>query len=332
MTAVVRRLRMLALVPLLLLALAAPAAAAQPAAKPKPNAGIIDIYTTLGYQNGTAAGTGMIINADGEVLTNNHVIRGATDFKLVEVSTKRTYTATVVGYSVSADVAVLQIDPATNVKTIKPGNSAKLKVGQPVVARGNAGGRGGVTVAKGKITGLNKQIVASDDQGGSETLTNLIETNAGIEPGDSGGPLLNAAGQTIGMVTAGTNTFRFQTTATRGYAIPINKALGVVRLIENGVSTTTVHVGPTAFLGVSIQDVQGGVMVQAVLSGNAAETAGLAPGSVITSLNGTTVGSSADLQNTVLSLVPGTTVSIGWTDAAGVAHTGTITPVAGPPQ
>jgi S1-C subfamily serine protease len=333
-TAVARSLRTVAIALVTVLVAAGPAAAARHAPNPKanPNAGIVNIYTTLGYQNASAAGTGMIVDASGEVLTNNHVIRGATTFRVVEVSTKRTFTATVVGYSVSQDVAVLQIKPAKNLPTIKRGNSSKLKLSQPVVARGNAGGRGGATVAKGVITGLHKQIVARDDQGGSETLTNLIETNAGIEPGDSGGPLFNAAGRAIGMITAGTTSFQFQGVASRGYAIPINKAMGIVRLIEKGVSTDGVHVGPTAFLGVSIQDVLGGVQIRAVVGGSAAEGAGLQPGDVITSLNGTPVTSSDDLQKIVLSLVPGTTLPIEWTDATGAAQTAQIAPAAGPPQ
>ena len=335
MTSPARSLRTFALALLLVLAVAAPAAAADRKAKPpkpSPNAGIVDIYTTLGYQNASAAGTGMIVNSSGEVLTNNHVIRGATMFKLVEVSTKRTYTATVVGYSISEDVAVLQITTATGLKTVKLGNSSKLKVGQAVVARGNAGGRGGVTVATGVVTGLHRQIVARDDQGGSETLTNLVETNAGIEPGDSGGPLLNQAGRVIGMITAGTTNFHFQGVASRGYAIPINRALVILRQIEGGASTDLVHVGPTAFLGVSIRDVQGGVQVVGVASGTAAEAAGLAPGDVITSLNGTAIVTSADLQKVVLALVPGTAVPIEWTDQSGLAQTGEVTPQSGPPQ
>jgi len=334
-----RRPRVVALLAsLLVLATAAPAAAAhsKPHAKPKPaspNAGIVDIYTTLGYQNASAAGTGMIVSSSGEILTNNHVIRGATTFRVVEVSTKKTYTATVVGYSVPEDVALLQITPASGIKTVvKLGVSSRLAVGQTVVARGNAGGRGGVTVAKGTITALHQQIVASDDQGGTETLRNLVETNAGIEAGDSGGPLFNAAGRVIGMVTAGSTSFRFQNVATRGYAIPINRARAIVRQIESGSSTDLVHVGPTAFFGITIQDAQGGVLVHDVLGGTAAEAAGLLPGDVITSLNGVAIGSSADLQKVVLTLVPGTAVPIEWTDGTGVAQTGEITPASGPPQ
>jgi S1-C subfamily serine protease len=134
---------------LAVLATLAPAVAASPAgaaghairtAQPNPNVGIVDIYTTLGYENGEAAGTGMILSRTGEVLTNNHVIRGATTFQVVDVTTKKRYPATVVGYSVSQDIAVLQLAHASGLRTIKLGNSVPVRVGQTVVARGNAQG------------------------------------------------------------------------------------------------------------------------------------------------------------------------------------------------
>src|SRR6476646_10620857 len=124
---------------LAVLATLAPAGAAGhtlTATKPSPNVGIVDIYTTLGYQNGVAAGTGMILSRTGEVLTNNHVISGATSFKVVDVITRKKYAASVVGYSVSHDVAVLQLTHASRLRTIKLGRTAKVHVGQAVVARG----------------------------------------------------------------------------------------------------------------------------------------------------------------------------------------------------
>jgi S1-C subfamily serine protease len=324
---------------LAVLATLAPAVAASPAGaaghatsfsqRGNPNVGIVDIYTTLGYENGVAAGTGMIVSPSGEVLTNNHVIRGATSFKVFDVTGHRTYSASVVGYSVSRDVAVLQLAHATGLHTIRVNRSTPVRIGQPVVARGNAQGRGGTPkAARGRVIALHRQIVAKDDSGDSETLTNLIATNAPVEPGDSGGPLENARNQAIGMVTAGSTTSAVH----RGFAIPIRAALNVANLIMTGKSSATVHVGPTAFLGVMLQDGQGGAQVAQVVPGKAADVAGLVAGDVITSLNGTGISSSSDVRKTVLLLVPGKSVPITWTDASGDSQSSTITPTAGPPQ
>jgi S1-C subfamily serine protease len=323
---------------LAVLATLAPAVAASPAGaaghathaahRPSPNIGIVDIYTTLGYENGIAAGTGMILSRTGEVLTNNHVIRGATRFKVVDVTTHKTYPATVVGYSVPRDVAVLQLAHASRLQTIKLGNRVRVHVGQQVVARGNAKGRGGAPkAARGRVIALHRQIVARDETGDAETLRNVIATNAPVVPGDSGGPLQDSKNRVIGMVTAGSTSG-----AHLGFAIPIKQALLFARLIRNGNSSDTVHVGPTAFLGVVLTDVASGAQIQSVVAGNAADAAGLVDGDVITSLNGATISSSADVRKMILSLVPGTAVPIGWTDASGTAQTGSITPTSGPPQ
>jgi len=195
------------------LATLAPAVAASPAGaaghtihsvRANPNVGIVDIYTTLGYENGAAAGTGMILSRTGEVLTNNHVIRSATSFRVVDVTTHKTYSANVVGYSVSRDVAVLQLVHATHLQTIRLGRTVRVRVGQTVVARGNAQGRGGAPkAARGRVTALHRHILARDETGDSETLSNVIATNAAVEPGDSGGPLEDGLNRAIGMVTAG---------------------------------------------------------------------------------------------------------------------------------
>jgi S1-C subfamily serine protease len=294
-----------------------------------PNVGIVDIYTTLGFQSGVAAGTGMIISRSGEVLTNNHVIRGATKFKVVDVTTHKRYLATVAGYSVARDVAVLHLAHATHLQTIKLGPAARLRIGQAVVARGNAQGRGGTPkAAPGRILALHRQILARDDAGDSETLKNVIATDAHVEPGDSGGPLENSYNRAVGMVTAGS----LSTAVHRGFAIPIRQALLVARQIEKGNGSGTVHVGPTAFLGVELKDVKGGAQIARVLPNQAADAAGLVVGDVITSLDSTAISSGADVRQVVLTLAPGTAVPIAWTDSGGVAHTGTITPQAGPPQ
>jgi S1-C subfamily serine protease len=296
--------------------------------KPGPNTGIVDIYTKLGYVDGVAAGTGMIISRSGEVLTNNHVISGATSFKVVNVSTHRRYTATVVGYSVSRDIAVLQLANASNLRRIKLDRSFPLKVGQPVVARGNAEGRGGMPkTASGQIIALHQQIVAKDETGNSETLNNTIATDAPVVPGYSGGPLMDVRNRAIGIVTAGSTAGPH-----RGFAIPIKQALQLAQRITTGKSNSVVHVGPTAFLGVRLANVSDEAKIDSVVTGQAADSAGLAAGDVITSLNGKAITSGTDLRQIVLTLVPGKAVPIGWTNTSDVAQTGTITPTSGPPQ
>jgi S1-C subfamily serine protease len=323
---------------LAVLATLAPAVAASPAGaaghsshpvvRARPNVGIVDIYTTLGYEHGLAAGTGMILTRSGEVLTNNHVISGATKFKVVDVTTHHKYSATVVGYSVSRDIAVLQLAHASGLRTVKRGGAIPLRVGMRVVARGNAQGRGGPPkTARGQIIALHQQIVAKDETGDSETLNNVIATNAPVVPGYSGGPLENSQNRVLGIVTAGSTSG-----VHRGFAIPLKQALQIARRIESGKSSAIVHVGPTAFLGVVLQDVSGGAKISSVLAGKPADAAGLVKGDVITSLNGTSISSTADVRQIVLSLVPGKAVPIGWTDTNGVAQTGTITPISGPPQ
>jgi S1-C subfamily serine protease len=317
--------------------LLAPAVAASPAGatghssrlvRAAPNIGIVDIYTTLGYEDGLAAGTGMIISRSGEVLTNNHVIAGATKFKVVDVTTHRKYTATVVGYSVSRDVAVLQLANASGLRTVKRGGAIPLHVNMQVVARGNAQGRGGPPkTARGRIIALHQQITASGDGLDPETLSNLIATDAPVVPGYSGGPLENSQNRVIGIVTAGSTSGM-----SRGFAIPLTQALRLARQIERGKSNAVVHVGPTAFLGVLLENGPGGARVHSVVSGKPADLAGLVKGDVITSLNGARIATRTDVRDTVLTLVPGKAVSIGWTDTNGIEQTGTITPIAGPPQ
>jgi S1-C subfamily serine protease len=315
---------------------AAPALARQGGAKAVANQGVVDVDTTLAYSGGRAAGTGIVVTASGEVLTNNHVIRGAAKIKVTVVATHRSYTAHVVGYDVEDDVAVLQLVGARGLATAPLGNSARVRVGDAVKAIGNAGGRGGApSVAAGSVTALNRTIVASDSTNGtSETLTRLIATSAAVEPGDSGGPLVDAAGRVIGIVTAGSSGFAFQASSTRGFAIPINKVRALAKQIVAGAVSKRLHLGPTAFLGVSInpQVSVGGAAIERVLPGSAAEAAGIPDGALITSLNGVALNSAADLQKVVLGLKPGRTVSIEWQNQAGDASTGTITPASGPPQ
>jgi S1-C subfamily serine protease len=297
-------------------------------------AGVLIIDTNLAYQNAAAAGTGMALTSNGIVLTNNHVIKGATTIKVVDPSTHRTYTATVLGYDVADDIAVLKLQGASNLKTVKLGDSSKARTGEAVTALGNAGGTGRLTPAAGRIVALRQMITASDDQGGSEQLTGLIETNAGIQPGDSGGPLMDSStGKVLGMDTAASSNLVAQR-ANQAYAIPINKALTIVKQIESG-SSTVAHIGPTAFLGVSVEDAgpgQSGALIHDVVPGGPADQAGIVPGDVITALDGNTVDSAATLGSVMQHESPGKSVEVDYLDQSGTPQTTTVTLGTGPPQ
>jgi S1-C subfamily serine protease len=315
---------------------AAPAGAVPRAAAADVKRGVVDVSTDLAYQGAAAAGTGIVLTPSGYVLTNNHVIRGATTIHVTEVSTGRTYPATVVGYSVSSDVALLRLRGASGLKTAAFGSSARARVGDAVTAVGNAGGTGGAWISRGKVTKLKTAITAGDDRGSSTRLVGLIETSAALEPGDSGGPLLDAAGRVIGINAAASRSFDFNATRSRAYAVPIDRALAIARQIRAGRGSAAVHVGPTAFIGVSVasrfDDPSSGAVVRAVVPSSPAERVGLQPGDVIVSVAGRPVGSPTALTAAMLRLSPGTSVKIRWTDESGATHTGTLRPIAGPPQ
>jgi S1-C subfamily serine protease len=219
---------------------------------------LVDVVSTDGYQGATSAGTGIVLSSTGEVLTNNHVVNGATSIKVTDIGNGKTYTATVVGYDASHDVAVIQLQGASGLTTASLGNSSTVQTGDSVTALGNAQGKGGTpSVAPGTVTALNQSITASDELSSvSEQLTGLIETNAPIQPGDSGGSLVNSYGQVIGMDTAAGSNGQSQgqsSTVTQAYAIPINEAVSIAQQIESGTTSASVHIGATAFLGLELQ-------------------------------------------------------------------------------
>lgn len=294
--------------------------------------GVVDIETNLAYQNAAAAGTGMVLTSSGEVLTNNHVIRGATTIRIVIPQTHRTYTARVLGYDVADDVALLKLQGASGLKTVQLGDSSKVRRGQAVTAVGNAGGTGTLTVTTGTITAIGRTITVSDEQGGSARLTSLLQTNAELQPGDSGGPLLDSSRRVVGMDTAASASFVFQRGANDAYAIPINRALAIARQVEAGKASAAVHVGATAFLGVQISPSNVGELITGVVPGSPADKAGLVQGDVITSFNGKTVASPTALQKLVLRQSPGAKVQLGWVDQTGAQQSATVTLASGPPQ
>jgi S1-C subfamily serine protease len=313
---------------------------AQVAAKTDPS--LVDINTNLGLEGGAAAGTGQVLTSNGEILTNNHVIAGATSIKATDIGNGRTYTAKVVGYDQTKDIAVIQLQGASGLQTADLGNSSSTAVGQKVVAIGNALGKGGTpSVVAGHITGLNASITAQDEGAAtSENLTGLIHHNAPIQPGDSGGPLVNNHGQVVGINTAASSGFQFQSGATQAFAIPINEAMAIASQIVAGDSSSTVHIGATGLLGVQITPASNaaangiqagsGAAVAGVLSGTPAAQAGLAQGDVITSAGGHPVTSPKSLQTALEQYHPGDSVTIGWSDQAGQSHTATVTLINGP--
>ncbi len=317
---------------------------------------LVDINVTLDGQV-SGAGTGIVLTSNGEVLTNNHVVQGATSISVTDIGNGNTYGATVVGYDATGDLAVVQLTNASGLQTATIGNSSNVAVGDGVVAIGNAGGTGGTpTAAGGSITGVDQAITASDElSGASENLTGLFETNADIQSGDSGGSLVNSSSQVIGIDTAAAQGFSLSSQTNQGYAIPINEALSIATEIESGQGSSTVHVGPTAYLGVLVSasnsstspysggyynpsgaqngnSSTSGAAISEVVSGGPAAQAGLTEGGVITSLGGQSVTSVSDLSSLMQHYKPGDSVQVGWTDASGVAHTTTVTLGSGPAQ
>ncbi len=298
---------------------------------------LVDINTVLGAQNGEAAGTGIVIGSTGVILTNNHVVAGATSISVTDLGNSRTYRAAVVGYDRSGDVAVLQLSGASGLTTATLSNTT-VKAGDQVVAIGNAGGTGGTPSAVGgMISALNQSITASDEStGSSEQLTGLIEVNADIEAGDSGGPLLTTSGQVIGMDTAASAGFQYQSAGGDGFAIPIGNATTIADQIRSGRSSSAVHIGATAYLGIEATSSNRGTgsatgpVVLGVVQGSPAESAGLSRGDVITSVAGTTVDTATALTTKLDGYHPGDSVQVAYTDLSGQSHTSTVRLATGP--
>ncbi len=317
----------------------APAGAASIARAVSP--ALVDIDTTMAYAGATGAGTGMVLQGDGVVLTNNHVIESATNIEVTDVGNGRTYQASVLGYDKSRDVAVLRLPGASGLHTIRTGGSPTVRMGQGVVVVGNAGGAGGApSYAGGAVVATGQSISAVDElTAGTERLRGLIETNAPVIAGDSGGALADAGGKVVGMVTAGSAGFDLGGTGNAGYAIPIAQAVAVARQVLAGRSSPAVHLGPTAWLGVLVQiptapdgGTGRGAQIVDVMPGGPAAVGGLGPGDVITALGNQPVSSPEDLTTELLGKIPGSEVAVHYTDTAGVAATVTVSLGSGPAQ
>lgn len=346
-----RRLVLIALLVALVLACACIAAVAGMAAAPVPEAVaaaavaakvdpcLADVTATLGTWHDRAEGTGIVLTSTGEVLTNNHVIEDATSITVTDVGNGHTYPAAVVGYDRQRDIAVLQLHGAFGLRAVTLGSSSDLTVGQTVLALGNAGGKGGMpAVTIGTITGLDQAITAFDwTTGMSGQLTGLIASTAGIAAGDSGGPLVSTAGRVVGVNTAASSPSRFPSvTQAQAYSIPASQAASIASQIEAGQASATVHIGATAFLGVTIM-VSGipglqyaDAAVTAVMPGSPAAAAGLTAGDVITRLGTHQIASASAVESVIGQYYPGQRISIGWLDRASRPRTATVMLTSGP--
>ncbi|WP_246125444.1 S1C family serine protease [Cellulomonas xylanilytica] len=288
--------------------------------------GVVTITTVLGYQDASAAGTGMVLTSDGLVLTNNHVIEGSTSIEVTVESTGETYTAVVVGTDASSDVAVLQLQDASGLTTVALDDDNGVAVGDAVTAVGNAEGGGDLLAALGSVTALDQTMTASSNGSSPETLDGLIQFSAAVVGGDSGGPVYDDEGEVIGMTTAASSG----TVDTIAYAIDIEDALVIAHQIQTGVASDTVTIGYPAFLGISLGSGSGAV-VAGVLEGTPAASSGLVAGDVITAVDGVAVTSSSALSALLDAHAPGDTVTLTWTVAATGASTSTsVTLIAGP--
>lgn len=297
---------------------------------------LVDIDTVLGLEGDEAAGTGMVITSAGEVITNNHVIAGATKITATDLGNGTTYTARVVGYDYGQDIAVLQLEGASGLKTVKIGDSTSAKVGQSIVTIGNAGGAGGTpAAAAGQISALDQSITAGEEvDGGQEHLSGLIQLEGDVQPGDSGGPLVNSSGEVLGMDTAASATFQFRSSADQGFAIPIDQVQTIAGQILAGRSSSTIHIGATGLLGVFVESQSSGegALVENVISGTPAASCGLTAGDVITAIDGAGISSPTALTEAMLLRHPGDSVQITWHTPEGVQHTASVTLASGPPQ
>ena len=319
----------------------------------KVDPGIVDVDSNLQYSGDAAEGTGMVISPSGLVLTNNHVIDQSTSVTATLVTSGKTYTAKVIGYDSTDDVALLQLVGASGLKTVTLSDSSQAKVKEAVLALGNAEGRGGLpSTAQGTIQALNQSIQASDEGANTtENLHGMIETNAPIQQGDSGGPLVNGSGQVVGMDTAANSSsgsFGGYNQSTTGFAIPINTAMSIADNINAGKASSTVHIGLAGFMGVNVADastpsecnsggdgfggfsggsspVNSGALICQVYQKSPASSAGLAAGDVITSVNGAAISSADGLTNETAGSHAGDKFAITYVDQYGTKHSTTVT-------
>ena len=288
--------------------------------------GLVRIVSRMKYAGATAAGTGMVLTSNGEVVTNHHVVEGATSVRVKVMTTGRTYAATVVGSDAKDDVAVLQLTGASGLSTVTPDTDG-IAVGDDVTAVGDAGGTVSyLSAAAGQVLAKNRSITTqSEGTATGERLTGLIEISSDVISGDSGGATYDADGQVVGMTTAASSGGDIV-----GYAVPIAKVLRVVDDLDSGVAGSRYDYGSPAFLGVGLA--RTGTTVEGVYDGTPAAQAGIEAGDTVTAIDETSVSTSAALRTAVAAHSPGDRISVTWTDTNGTSHTATLTLTLGPVQ
>ena len=302
--------------------------------------GLVQITTLVDFQGVVGNGTGIVLTQDGQVMTNHHVVQGANNIKVVSMGTGQSFEADVIGYDRDDDVAVLQLRGAGGLPVAPLGDSNAVALGEPVLTIGNANGTGNpLTHETGSVTNLSRSIAAEDELTGSKnSMGGLIESSTNLRAGDSGGALVNSAGQVVGMNAAATINFKVNGESTpggQGFAIPINRALDIANQIRGGAASSAVHVGPSAMLGVGINAAagnsrSGGLPVRSVLRGGPADQAGLRPGDMITTIDGVSIDSATTLTALLDRRYPGNVIDLNWIDQGGTARSAKVPLVAGP--
>jgi S1-C subfamily serine protease len=284
-------------------------------------------------QRGTATGSGIVIDDNGTILTNYHVVENAVKVT-VSFEKGNTVEAQVVGKDPSNDLAVLRIPTdGLTLHALQLGDSSKAEVGDPVYAIGNPFDLER-TLTTGVVSALQRQITAPN----GFTIDNVLQTDAPINPGNSGGPLLNAAGQVIGINSQIETGGSGDGSVGIGFAVPINTAKSELSTLEKGKSISRAYLGLSSLtvdgsLSALNLPVKHGALVQKVEPGMPAAKAGIKGGSIttedgqvavggdiITGVNGKTVDSSEDLANTIGDFKPGTTVTVELERATGEGH------------
>ena len=287
------------------------------------------------------AGTGMILTSSGEVLTNNHVIEGATSIRVTIPGSGAVYSAIVVGADPTHDVALIQLKGASGLTPVTLGASSDLRVGERVVAIGNAFGRGGTpSISSGTVAALDRTITAGGGIGGQERLHGVIQLDATISPGESGGPLADPSGQVVGMITAGQRSVG-STISHTSFAITMDTATTIVDAIRSGQASSSIVLGPRGFLGVQVSDLSArtasqvglqislGALVVEVVPGTPADQAGIPQYAAIVAIDGQKVSSAGSLGSALFDKKPGDIVRVTWTDVSGT-HVSSVTLIEGP--